>query len=111
LFNAMRNLGGSFALAGISVLQQDRVWFHSRRIEETLNANQPAVQDYVGGLGRAVGNADAGIRVLGQTIQGQALVMTYNDIFFVMSLVTVMVMPLILFLRPLPRSAAVAGLH
>jgi len=28
-----------------------------------------------------------------------------------MSLVTVMVMPLILFLRPLPRSAAVAGLH
>ncbi|WP_447407597.1 hypothetical protein, partial [Clostridium perfringens] len=39
LFNSVRNLGGSFALAGISILQDTRMWFHSRRIEETINAN------------------------------------------------------------------------
>jgi DHA2 family multidrug resistance protein len=111
LFNAMRNLGGSFALAGISVLQQDRVWFHSRRIEETLSANQPAVRNYVDDLGQAVGGAEAGIRLLGQQIQGQALVMTYNDIFFVMSMVTMAVLPLVLFLRPLPRNAPAAVMH
>ncbi|VWX46737.1 DHA2 family efflux MFS transporter permease subunit [Novosphingobium sp. 9U] len=111
LFNAMRNMGGSFALAGISILQQSRVWLHSRRLEETLNANAPAVQDYVTGMGRAVGNPDAGMRLLGQQIQGQALVMTYNDIFFAMSLVTIAVIPLVLFLRPLPRNASLAAAH
>jgi DHA2 family multidrug resistance protein len=111
LFNAMRNLGGSFALAGISILQQSRVWLHSRRIEETLNANSAEVQNYVTGLGQSVGGHDAGMRLLGQQIQGQALVMTYNDIFFVMSLVTLSVIPLVLFLKPLPDNASPMAAH
>jgi len=110
LFNAVRNLGGSFALAGISILQQDRVWLHSRRLEETLNANAPAVQDYVKGLGSVAG-PDASLSLIGQQIQQQALVMTYNDIFFAMSLVTVCVVPLVLFLRPLPRNASLGAMH
>lgn len=108
LFNAMRNLGGSFALAGISILQQDRLWLHQRRLEESLSANAPAVQEYVGGLGQAIGNGGAGIRLLSQQIQQQALVMTYNDIFFAMSLVTLCVLPLVLLLRPLPAGGQVS---
>jgi DHA2 family multidrug resistance protein len=111
LFNAMRNMGGSFALAGISILQQDRIWLHSRRIEESLNANSASVQNYVTGLGQSVGGQAAGMRLLGQQIQGQALVMTFNDIFFVMSMTTLIVMPLVLFLRPLPRNAGPVMAH
>lgn len=111
LFNSMRNLGGSFALAGISILQQSRLWLHSRRIEETLDANSPDVEGYVTGLGQSIGNPEAGIHLLGQQIQGQALVMTYNDIFFVMSMVTICVIPLVLFLRPLPRNASLGAMH
>ena len=111
LFNAMRNLGGSFALAGISILQENRLWFHSRRIEETLHANDPAVQDYIGGLERMIGDPQAALRMIGQQIQGQALVMTYNDIFFAMSMVTVCVLPLVLFLRPLPSNASMGAMH
>jgi DHA2 family multidrug resistance protein len=111
LYNAMRNLGGSFALAGISILQQDRSWLHARRLEETLSANAPAVQDYVAGVSRTIGGPEAGMRLIGQQIQGQALVMTYNDIFFVMSVVTISVLPLVLFLRPLPRNAASGAMH
>jgi len=106
LFNAMRNLGGSFALAGISILQDQRLWFHSRRLEETLNANSIGVQDYV----RANGGA-AAIGQIGRQIQGQALVMTYNDIFWIMGAGTVIVLPLVLFLRPLPKDAAPAAVH
>ncbi|MCJ1962933.1 MDR family MFS transporter [Novosphingobium mangrovi (ex Hu et al. 2023)] len=111
LFNAMRNLGGSFALAGISILQQNRVWLHSRRIEESLHANDPAVQDYVSSMGRMLGSPEAGLRVLGQTIQGQALTMTYNDIFFAMSVVTVLVFPLVFLLKPLPKDASAGAMH
>ncbi len=102
LFNAVRNLGGSLALAGISIIQDQRVWLHSRRMEESLPANSVAVQDYV--------HAN-GIGGLAQQIQAQALVMTYNDIFWIMGVGTFVVLPLILFLRPLPKDAAPAATH
>lgn len=111
LFNAMRNLGGSFALAGISILQEKRLWLHSRRLEESLHANDPAVQDYLSGIGHIVGSPDAAMRMIGQQIQGQALVMTYNDIFFAMSMVTFCVLPLVIFLRPLPKTGTMGAMH
>jgi DHA2 family multidrug resistance protein len=111
LFNAVRNLGGSLALAGISTLQDQRVWFHSRRIEESLHANAPAVQDYVAGLAQSAGGAPVALRMLAGQIQRQALAMTYNDIFWVMTCGTMLVLPLVLFLRPLPKDAAPAAMH
>ncbi|WP_394652836.1 MDR family MFS transporter [uncultured Sphingomonas sp.] len=111
LFNAARNLGGSFALAGISVLQDQRMWFHSRRLEETLSANSVDVQGYVGALGAAVGDQTAGLRLLSGQIQLQALTMTYNDIFWIMGVGTLAVLPLVLFLRPLPKGVGPAMVH
>jgi DHA2 family multidrug resistance protein len=109
LFNAMRNLGGSFALAGISVLQQSRNWLHMQRLEETMNANSPSVQGYITSVGSAIGSPAAGIPLIGQQIQVQALVMTYNDIFFVMAILTAVVIPLVLFLKPLPKDVDPMG--
>lgn len=111
LFNAVRNLGGSFALAGISILQEQRLWLHSRRMEETLNANSPMVQDYVGGLSQSLGSASAALGMIAQQVQAQALVMAYNDIFWIMAVGTLIVLPLVLFLRPLPKDAAPAAMH
>ena len=112
LFNAMRNLGGSFALAGISIIQDQRTWFHSRRMEETLNANSVMVQDYMAGSAQRAGSmAAAAYRQLGGQIQVEALVMTYNDIFFIMACGTLIVLPLVLFLRPLPKHSEPAAMH
>jgi DHA2 family multidrug resistance protein len=96
LFNAFRNLGGSFALAGIATIQDQRTWLHSRRIEETLNANGHLVQAKVASLG---GLYNAAPRIEADIAQ-QALVMTYNDIFTIMGFGTLIVLPLVLFLRP-----------
>lgn len=111
LFNSMRNLGGSFALAGIAIIQDQRSWFHARRIEESLNANSVRVQDYLAGTAQALGGPQVAMRSLAQQIQGQALVMTYNDIFWIMGMGTLVVLPLVLFLRPLPKGAAPAAMH
>ena len=43
--------------------------------------------------------------------QAQALVMAYNDIFWIMGVGTMIVLPLVLFLRPLPKDAAPAAMH
>ncbi len=111
LFSAMRNLGGSFALAGIAIIQDQRSWFHARRIEESLDANSVRVQEYLSTTAPSLGGPQAALRTLGQQIQGQALVMTYNDIFWIMGMGTFLVLPLVLFLRPLPKGAAPAAMH
>ncbi len=111
LFNAFRNLGGSFSLAGISILQDQRMYFHSRRMEESLNANSEAVQSYVAQLGRAAGDPSAGLRLLSQQISAEALTMTYNDIFWIMGVGAFAVLPLVFFLRPLPKGVEPATVH
>jgi len=108
LFNAARNLGGSFALAGIATIQDQRAWLHSRRLEETLNANSVGLQDYLNGLGHLIGGSDAALRTLGNLIQREALVMTFNDIFFLLFSGILIVLPLVFLLRPLPTGQAIA---
>ena len=105
LFSAARNLGGSFALAGVAILQDQRLWFHSRRLEETLQANSERVQDYV------QHNGALSYMKLESIIQTQALTMTYIDLFWIMSVGIVCVIPLVLFLRPLNRNAPMASGH
>ncbi|MXO66816.1 DHA2 family efflux MFS transporter permease subunit [Altericroceibacterium endophyticum] len=111
LFNAARNLGGSFALAGIATIQDQRLWFHSRRIEETLSANSVMVQDYMAGIAQTVGGAEQALRTLAGVIRQQALVMAYNDIFWTMALLTFCVTPLVLLLKPLPKGVSAAPMH
>lgn len=108
IFNAARNLGGSFALAGLTTFQDQRLWLHSRRMEESLAANSPAVQDYIGGLQAGLGSTEAAMRTLAGTIQQQAFVMTYNDIFFGMTVIIALSIPLVLFLRPLPKGMSLS---
>ena len=55
IFNAARNLGGSFALAGLASFQDKRIWHHSRRMEETLNANSASLQIYLDELAKSFG--------------------------------------------------------
>lgn len=106
IFNAARNLGGSFALAGLASFQDQRLWHHSRRMEETLNANGTRLHEYLTGLTDSLGSSEAALRTLAGTIQREALVMTYNDVFLVMGVITFATLPLVFFLRPLPKNAS-----
>ncbi len=111
LFNTARNLGGSLALAAIATVQEQRVWFHSRRIEETVQANSVAVQDYMAQMGQALGSTDAALRSLAGTISRDALVMTYNDMFWLLFVGIVCVSPLVFLLKPLPKNLSSGPMH
>lgn len=107
LYNAARNFGGSIALAGMATMQDDRLAFHSRRLEETLSQGSETVDAYLSSLGEVVGDP-AALRALAGTIHQQALVMTYNDLFLVTGICVALAAPLAFFLRPLPQGAAAA---
>ncbi|MFJ1471722.1 MDR family MFS transporter [Massilia orientalis] len=109
LFNAARNLGGSLALAGIAVIQNQRMWLHSRRMEETLSANGPGVHDYLAAQAHVLGGMPQALRALSGTIQVQALTMTYIDLFWILAVGVSCTLPLVLFLRPLDKDAPLAA--
>jgi DHA2 family multidrug resistance protein len=109
LFNAARNLGGSLALAGIAVIQNQRMWLHSRRMEEALSANGPGVHDYLAAQAHVLGGMPQALRALSGTIQVQALTMTYIDLFWILAVGVSCTLPLVLFLRPLDKSAPLAA--
>ncbi|WP_198350919.1 MDR family MFS transporter [Flavisphingomonas formosensis] len=111
LLNGARNLGGSLALAGIAVVQDQRLWLHSRRIEESMSANNVGVQDYMAGQAQALGGYPSAYRALEGSIQTQALTMTYIDLFWLLSVGILFVIPLVLFLRPLPKGGEPVAMH
>ncbi|MDR3516211.1 MAG: DHA2 family efflux MFS transporter permease subunit [Azospirillaceae bacterium] len=94
LFNAARNLGGSFGLAMVATLREQRATFHFARLTEAITANSLAGQDAAQRLG---------VAQLGRMIEGQAIVMTYADLYWVFGAVLILMIPLVLLLRPSRR--------
>ncbi|WP_066663150.1 MULTISPECIES: hypothetical protein [unclassified Sphingomonas] len=77
-------------------------------MEETLNANSVSLQDYLEGLARNFGGMEGAMAVLSRTLQREAFIMTYNDVFLVMGILTLATVPLVLFLRPLPKNVSLS---
>lgn len=111
LYSAARNLGGSLALAGIAVIQDQRVWLHSRRLEESMSANSVLVQNYMHAQTSALGSQATAFQALGGSIQIQALTMTYADLFWMLGVGIMAITPLVFFLRPLLMSAPPVAAH
>lgn len=100
LFNAARNLGGSFGLAAIATLLDQRTSFHVARLAESITANSIAGQMVV---------RQHGLAALNLAIQGQAMVMAYADLYWVFGVALVVMIPLVLLLRPRPWHARAGG--
>jgi DHA2 family multidrug resistance protein len=93
------------------VIQDQRMWLHSRRLEESLSANADYVQTYMHAQGLALGSSADAFRSLASTIQVQALTMTYADLFWMLGVGIVAITPLVFFLRPLPQNAPPVSAH
>lgn len=102
LFNAARNLGGSIGLAVVGALQDQRTTFHSERLSESISANSVIGQSAV---------ASQGVAQISQQIQGQAVVMAFSDLYWVFGVALFLMIPLVLFLKPLPKDASVSLAH
>ncbi|HEX8447937.1 MAG TPA: DHA2 family efflux MFS transporter permease subunit [Sphingomonas sp.] len=115
LFNAARNLGGSVGLALIATVQDKRQYFHEQTLATSVQANgvltQERMQQMQAGFGGAGDPVAGAIRQLYGQIQQQALVMSFNDLFVALTIGILAAMPLILFLRPLPKAVNSAAVH
>lgn len=115
LFNAARNLGGSIGLALLATVQERRLDYHHWTLNSTLGNNDLAVQDWVSSTSATFGGGPDGlaaaIRQIDNTVLREAMVMAFNDDFMFLVAGILVVTPLVLFLRPLPKGRNMAAMH
>jgi DHA2 family multidrug resistance protein len=100
LFNAARNLGGSFGIAVAGILHHQRLIFHADRLAESIGANALSSQAALATLGYAR---------IDSMVHAQAQVMAFADLYWVFAVMLVAMLPLVLLLRPRSRGQS-AGL-
>lgn len=120
LYNLFRQLGGSFGIAILATLIDRRSHFHSARLGEHLSLYNPITQERLAQLqGALMGRGftpevaqQQAYQILANTVHRQSLVMTYADIFHVMSYVGIFALfTILLFKRVKNVSVAAAAAH
>ena len=117
LFNAARNLGGSFGLATITILRENRTWFHSARLAEgvTQNADAGQVSTAAAGAAGQIDTPDPGTAIeqgyaaLNQGFQTAGTALAFADVFYVFGILMFVSLPLVLFLKPVPKGGSEPG--
>lgn len=90
--NVMRNLGGAIGIAAIATMLQNRTTLHLDRIESTLSSTSEAgwaklqqLQNFFMHAGSPASTASLQAKAdLLNTMQANAAIMAYNDVFFIM---------------------------
>src|ERR1700759_228701 len=102
LFNLMRNLGGAVGLAIINQGLNDRTDLHISRLQDRVTwANTMAVETLNSFTQRMQGMGDAAMmamKQLSQLVHRQALVMSFGDVFFIISVFSVALVLMVLLL-------------
>lgn len=108
LFNLTRNLGGAIGLAMINTVLNDRMDLHLQRLHEQVTWSGHAALERLAvltesltGLGSDAG--DAALKALSATVRTQALVMSFADVFLILTLLFLaMASATLLIRRPRP---------
>lgn len=113
LFNLMRNLGGAVGLAVINTVINNRQDLHMARLRDHVAVSNPRAQEWLAQVAQRF--ADEGsaaeimaLKKLAQTVRAQSYVMALADVFFLLTILFLGLVPLILILRK-PRMAGGAG--
>ena len=115
MMSVARNLGGSIALSAIASFQDERLDFHHLQIGSALAANSADVQGHIAANAAMLGGGPEGLtgalRMIDAQVSTEALVMTFNDLFLSLAVVSLLVLPLVVFLKPIKPGAAPAMGH
>ena len=121
LYSMARNLGGSIGLAVTGTIMDRREAMHLHALGDSVTANSPLMQDHMReasmGLltqaGDAIAASGAAMAQLAGTMRLQALVMTFNDLFYLATIGVALCIPLTFILKTPKRqpSAQVVEAH
>ena len=119
IYNLLRNLGGSFGVAFVTTILARRAQFHQFRLVDRLTPFDPNLQIAAQQSARVLqykGAAEGaqshygGLGVIYNQLIRQASMMSYNDAFWLISMIMICILPLVLLMRR-GKGAAPAGMH
>lgn len=110
LYNLMRNLGGAIGLALIDTLIEHRFAHHYEMLRQSLDPARPWINEPLAGLttvlsvriGDGLQTELVALKLLQGLVVRESLVLTWNDLFLVLSIV----FALVLFILPWARRTA-----
>ena len=112
LYNLMRNLGGAIGLALINTVASARIAVHTLHLDEQVTWSRTAAVSKINGMTQAMRPGMetsahlAALKRMAMLVQREALTLTYNDVFLLMSMCFLVAVPLTLLLKkPQPAKA------
>lgn len=114
IFNLMRNLGGSVGVAFVATMLSRRAQFHQSRLVEHLTPFDMNYQWGSGQAARALQDKGLGTPLADQgglwmvyerTIR-EAGMLSFNDVFYLLTLMLILTLPLIFFMKRIRHSAS-----
>ncbi len=115
LFNLNRNLGGALGLAIINTLLNTRWDLHLTRLHESVNWARVPANERLNDLTAHFSGSDAqlmGLKQLSQIVRLQAEVMSFADVFFILTALFVLLAGLgFVMRRPATAGGAAGGGH
>ena len=110
LFNLMRNLGGAIGLAAINTVFNDRMDLHLARLHEAVNWSRAPATETLARLSSNFQGSDAeqmALKQLMALVRQQASVMSFADVFMILTVLFVGLAALgVIMRRPQPAAAA-----
>lgn len=107
IYNLIRNLGGSFGVAFITTMLSRRAQYHQTHLVEHLTpfdnsyqifSEQSAQQLQSMGFESAL-SEHGGLAFIYKELLRQASMMSFNDAFYIVSMIMISVLPLVLFMK------------
>src|SRR5262249_22223481 len=116
LLALLRNEGGSVGTSMAQTIQERREQFHLSRVGESLNPFNPATQSFLEQAqtfflqrtGDPAGSQQMAVQALDNLRQQQASSLAYFDVFWICTVVAMLLVPLAFFMK---RSVAEKGEH
>jgi DHA2 family multidrug resistance protein len=119
IFNLLRNLGGSVGVAVVTTLLAQRAQFHQARLAEhltpmdrNLQSALPEISQFLQGKGFISLPPDqASLAAIYKQLLMQASMLSFNDVFYLLSLMMGFILPLAFLMRSGKKGGPVPGMH
>jgi DHA2 family multidrug resistance protein len=119
LFNLMRNVGASIGIATVTTILTRNMQVHTNVLGEHVNIYNPAAQSMLQGIqsslmARGVDSATAAQQAHAAAfgmIQQQAAIMSYNDVFRLLMILFMALLPLVFLMRKPKHQAGEIVVH
>ncbi len=118
VYNLMRNTGGSIGIAVMTTLLVRSQQVHLSVLTEHANQYNPAFLQAVAAIQKALGggsgpgtDASNAYALIYQLIARQAAVLAYNDVFWILTVLSALCVPAVILFKKVRNARPVAGAH